>query len=412
MARPYFTGNYGSALARVDTRPIIEAGRAQGQMYANMGAQIGGMIQQYGLNKEKQKKQKANIKSTVNFLDSLAQNDPAMEDQYASMKDQLLNEDISLTERDALASQGLKQISLSSQLETQRLNQDTARLANEFAEETRNLRADMLGQQRDFGEIRNKLQSLNLDKVEQLQPDEIKARFAELKSIIDTMPSFTASKIKQAEGVVRDEDTRGAYVDLRGGPMGVAAQQATLEDLGVEQTEANIDRTRGLTDALDAQVELMKRPPIDTTIPGNKAAEESISDITKEIDSILKSPSFVKNEDGDPQDIEDLVTINPIDGETEVSEEANKYAQADINRLKELVKRKYELRLGQKIRVKNKNGETIEVTQAEYEAAIAKHKADLLKEKQEEALRTSDTVAPSSDLLRGGGSMRFGRSRL
>ena len=113
MARPYFTGNYGSALARVDTRPIIEAGRAQGQMYANMGAQIGGMIQQYGLNKEKQKKQKANIKSTVNFLDSLAQNDPAKEDQYASMKDQLLNEDISLTERDTLASQGLKQISLS-----------------------------------------------------------------------------------------------------------------------------------------------------------------------------------------------------------------------------------------------------------------------------------------------------------
>lgn len=55
MARPYFTGNYGSALARVDTRPIIEAGRAQGQMYANMGAQIGGMIQQYGLNKEKRR---------------------------------------------------------------------------------------------------------------------------------------------------------------------------------------------------------------------------------------------------------------------------------------------------------------------------------------------------------------------
>ena len=56
MARPYFTGNYGSALARVDTRPIIEAGKAQGQMYANMGAQIGGMIKEYGLNKEKRAK--------------------------------------------------------------------------------------------------------------------------------------------------------------------------------------------------------------------------------------------------------------------------------------------------------------------------------------------------------------------
>lgn len=56
MARPYFTGNYGSALARVDTRPIIEAGRAQGQMYANLGGQIGGMIKEYGLNKQKRAK--------------------------------------------------------------------------------------------------------------------------------------------------------------------------------------------------------------------------------------------------------------------------------------------------------------------------------------------------------------------
>jgi len=50
MARkPFFSGNYGSALARVDTRPIMEAGRAQGQTFQ----QIGGMIQQYQLNKEK-----------------------------------------------------------------------------------------------------------------------------------------------------------------------------------------------------------------------------------------------------------------------------------------------------------------------------------------------------------------------
>ncbi len=57
MARqPFFSGNYGSALARVDTRPIIEAGRAQGQMFANMGSQIGGAIEKYGLNKEKRAK--------------------------------------------------------------------------------------------------------------------------------------------------------------------------------------------------------------------------------------------------------------------------------------------------------------------------------------------------------------------
>ncbi len=56
--RPFFSGNYGSALGSTANAAnlIARAGETQGQMFANMGAQIGGMIQQYGLNKEKQKK--------------------------------------------------------------------------------------------------------------------------------------------------------------------------------------------------------------------------------------------------------------------------------------------------------------------------------------------------------------------
>mgnify|MGYP003665873973 CR=1 FL=1 len=53
MAKPFFSGNYGSALARVDTRPITEAGKAQGQSFQA----IGGMIKEYGLNKEKRQKE-------------------------------------------------------------------------------------------------------------------------------------------------------------------------------------------------------------------------------------------------------------------------------------------------------------------------------------------------------------------
>lgn len=74
MARkPFFSGNYGSALARVDTRPIMEAGRAQGQMYANMGKQIGGLIKEYGLNKEKQGKITDKIENRLKLDPSIAQ---------------------------------------------------------------------------------------------------------------------------------------------------------------------------------------------------------------------------------------------------------------------------------------------------------------------------------------------------
>ena len=57
--RPFFSGNYGSALGSTANAAnlIARAGQQQGQMYANMGAQIGGMIQQYGLNKEKRRKE-------------------------------------------------------------------------------------------------------------------------------------------------------------------------------------------------------------------------------------------------------------------------------------------------------------------------------------------------------------------
>ena len=73
--RPYFSGNYGSALGSTANAAnlLARAGETQGKMFANMGAQIGGMIQQYGLNKEKQKKADARIKSAMNGMSEFVQ---------------------------------------------------------------------------------------------------------------------------------------------------------------------------------------------------------------------------------------------------------------------------------------------------------------------------------------------------
>lgn len=59
--RPYFSGNYGSALGSTANAAnlLARAGETQGKMFANMGAQVGGMIQQYGLNKEKRAKEES-----------------------------------------------------------------------------------------------------------------------------------------------------------------------------------------------------------------------------------------------------------------------------------------------------------------------------------------------------------------
>jgi hypothetical protein len=72
--RPFFSGNYGSALGSTANAAnlIARAGETQGRMLANMGAQIGGMIQQYGLNKEKRER---NENTAVGTLLGMAQND-------------------------------------------------------------------------------------------------------------------------------------------------------------------------------------------------------------------------------------------------------------------------------------------------------------------------------------------------
>ena len=91
MATPFFKGNYGSALSRVDTQPVIEAGRATGQMYANMGAQVGGAIQQYGLNKEKQKKADARVKSALNGMPEYVQAG-VLSPEQKTMAEEFLND--------------------------------------------------------------------------------------------------------------------------------------------------------------------------------------------------------------------------------------------------------------------------------------------------------------------------------
>ena len=65
--RPYFSGNYGSALGSTANAAnlIARAGEAQGQMYANLGQQIGGAIEKYQLNKEKRAKLEGEIEAML-----------------------------------------------------------------------------------------------------------------------------------------------------------------------------------------------------------------------------------------------------------------------------------------------------------------------------------------------------------
>ena len=88
MATPFFRGNYGSALSRVDTRPIIEAGRARGQMFAGLGKELGGMIKEYGLNKEKVRVLTDSIEGTLDLYPEYAVRLTSSGDETSDKKNQ------------------------------------------------------------------------------------------------------------------------------------------------------------------------------------------------------------------------------------------------------------------------------------------------------------------------------------
>ncbi len=157
MARqPFYGRGPGPAIARMDMNAATAPGRAYGQMYANLGKQVGDTIQQYGLNKEKQKKNQAFIKGQSNLLDMLEEQDPEQAARYATMKEQLNNPDVSLTERTELGKQLMQNVTLSNQMQTQMLNRKTQEQALGLAkklEESQvtiaNLKAEIGGKTKD-----------------------------------------------------------------------------------------------------------------------------------------------------------------------------------------------------------------------------------------------------------------------
>ena len=124
--RPFFSGNYGSALGSFDTaaKLIAQAGQTQGQAMANIGRQIGDTIEEYQLNKEKQKKNKATIKSQSDMLDLLGEQDKSKQAQYLALKERLNDPDVPLTERAEYGKGLMNTLTISSRMENQKLVND------------------------------------------------------------------------------------------------------------------------------------------------------------------------------------------------------------------------------------------------------------------------------------------------
>ena len=128
--RPYFSGNYGSALGSTANAAnlIARAGEAQGQMYANLGQQVGGAIEKYQLNKEKREQLTNDIASALRFNPQYAarmtmSGDEESDKKGQSLLDKFVKGDLNMSQLKGLAGDiaMMEKVDLKKQKEEDRL---------------------------------------------------------------------------------------------------------------------------------------------------------------------------------------------------------------------------------------------------------------------------------------------------
>jgi len=379
MARkPFFSGNYGSALARVDTRPIVEAGRAQGQMYANMGKQIGGMIQQYGLNKEKRAELTGEIEAMLpQYMDSFTSTGNEVDDKKNFQRlEKFSKGDMSMADLKGLAGE----LAMKDKVQSKQLVRDlsTAQLKSaEFLNQQRQESATNLDNAfKALDSTREEIQSLIDDGTVQLENLNPAAR-----RLLDN-PSMLASKDPQALKFFASDPTKDAESKLRlsnlergqqvqkglddslGGAGNVGAMQGESMKETLAGQKASRERTESLTDATRLQMDIL-RQPADSSNPKNQVIDKQIDAVSSKIKSLRNSKSFTKKDDDEFFTLDSLIEFSPITGIATISEDASKRDAVKLDSLKKLVEEEHQLMMQQIVNHNLANGEIIQIPRSE-----------------------------------------------
>jgi len=467
MARqPFYGRGPGPAIARMDMNAATAPGRAYGQMYANLGKQVGDTIEEYGLNKKKRAKLTGEIEAYYDQnKDALAQigmsGDEVQDKKDFSQRDKFVKGDMSMAELEGYAGKlargdvlknqaaqnetraianelGRVNLGISKELKDTRINIEKDKgilsdLATKLAvelnpEKKKLLQAQMSDAIKNFGlgDQRRELEKATIDSaldnldyktdaekqaallssatsianIGLVNPRAEATKAALTTSVMkneqaqNLMPGDTSNLIKKQDLDSTNIDITQSTIEQGGGVQGMAERNIKKDDLGIKAQEIGIKSKKKYINHLDAMA--IKAA---TKSPENTSIENSITEVNKEIDSIMSSPSFVRDEDGNAVDIEDLVTITPITGEVEISEDANKFSKRELNRLVELVKKKTNLRLGQKTIIIDGNGNQKEVTIADKERMTRAKEAQLeaieearLRKEREESLKEAEQI--------------------
>ena len=348
MARkPFFSGNYGSALARVDTRPIMEAGRAQGQMYANLGKQVGGLIQQYGLNKEKRAELTGEIEAMLpQYMDSFTGTGNEVDDKKNFQRlEKFSKGDMSMADLKGLAGE----LAMKDKVQSKQLVRDlsTAQLQSaEFLNQQRKESASNMDNafnalDRTRDEIKSLVDNgtlqpgdLTLGASRLLDnPSLLKSRSPEALKYFASDPTEDAESKLRLSNLERGQKVQKGLDESLGGASNVGALQGESMIETLAGQKISNERTQSLTDATRLQMELLKRP-VNTTIPGNQNLAKEIKSIDQEISRLREIKTLDQDEDGKYITLEQYLEFDPVTQEYVVKEELlPNINQRDLNNI-------------------------------------------------------------------------------
>ena len=376
MARkPFFSGNYGSALARVDTRPIMEAGRAQGQMYANLGQQVGGMIEQYGLNKEKRAKITGEIeayyKENPNALGEIGMSgDEAQDKKDFTEREKFVKGDMNMAQLEGYAGKlargdVLKKDQLVRDLSTAQL-QSAEFLNQQRKESASNMDNAFNALDRTRDELKGFIDSgalqpedLTLNASRLLNnPSLLESRSPEALKYFASDPTKDAESKLKLSNLERGQKIQQGLDDSLGGAGNVGALQGESMIETLAGQKISNERTQSLTDATRLQMELLERPAVNS-IPQNQAIDKQINNVSSKIKSLRSKKSFTKNDDGEFFNLDSLIDFDPITGVATISQDASKRDSVELDSLKKLVEEEYLLRMQEIVPHELKDGTTI-----------------------------------------------------
>ena len=213
--RPFFSGNYGSALGSTANAAnlIARAGATQGQAMANMGAQIGGMIQQYGLNKEKQKKADARIKSAMNGMSEFVQAGVLSPEQKTMAEEFLNDPNKSSVEKVAFIEEQEKRLFQLPKLQLMQNQNRIAGLDADLKEATQQSKIAMSGLEvaaKDLSNRKSALEESLLTIKSETERDKVRAQLDLLNEQIEAQKSSNEFLAKTEEDRILQEKLKSA----------------------------------------------------------------------------------------------------------------------------------------------------------------------------------------------------------